>query len=65
MTGHTHILDEILDRMEDGPGQDILMQRLTSKDNPWTLIVVSRSESVLKHCLNTYELEGGQRNNKQ
>jgi ABC-type bacteriocin/lantibiotic exporter with double-glycine peptidase domain len=59
------ILDEILDRMEDGPGQEILMQRLISKENPWTLIVVSRSESVLKHCLQIYELEGGQRNNKQ
>lgn len=59
------ILDEILDRMEDGPGQDILMQRLISEENPWTLIVVSRSESVLKHCPQIYELEGGQRNNKQ
>lgn len=59
------ILDEILDRMEDGRGREVLMQRLISKDNPWTLIVVSRSESVLKHCFPIFELEGGQRNNKQ
>jgi putative ABC transport system ATP-binding protein len=54
------ILDEILDRMEDGPGQDALMKRLISSDNAWTLIVVSRSQSVLKNCLHTVTLEHGQ-----
>lgn len=53
------ILDEILDRMEDGPAQDALMSRMISPDNPWTLIVVSRSTSVLKHCLETIELTDG------
>jgi putative ABC transport system ATP-binding protein len=54
------ILDEILDRMEDGPGQDALMKRLISSENAWTLIVVSRSQSVLKNCLHTVTLEHGQ-----
>jgi putative ABC transport system ATP-binding protein len=54
------ILDEILDRMEDGPAQDALMQRMVSPDNPWTLIVVSRSQSVLRHCLHHIELDNGQ-----
>lgn len=53
------ILDEILDRMEDGPEQDDLMQRLTDPANGWTLIVVSRSRSVLKHCMNHIQLVGG------
>jgi len=53
------LLDEILDRMEDGPGQDALMDKLVSVDNTWTLIVVSRSESVLKHCLKTIHLVDG------
>lgn len=54
------ILDEILDRMEDGPAQDAMMQRMISADNPWTLIVVSRSQTVLRHCLQHIELENGQ-----
>jgi ABC-type bacteriocin/lantibiotic exporter with double-glycine peptidase domain len=53
------ILDEILDRMEDGPEQDDLMQRLTDPAKEWTLIVVSRSRSVLKHCMNHIQLVGG------
>jgi ABC-type bacteriocin/lantibiotic exporter with double-glycine peptidase domain len=53
------ILDEILDRMEDGPAQDELMQRMISAENPWTLIVVSRSQSVLRHCLHNIELDHG------
>ncbi len=53
------ILDEILDRMEDSPAQDALMRRMISPENPWTLIVVSRSTSVLKHCLETIELTDG------
>jgi ABC-type bacteriocin/lantibiotic exporter with double-glycine peptidase domain len=53
------ILDEILDRMEDGPEQDDLMRRLTDPANGWTLIVVSRSRSVLKHCMNHIQLVGG------
>lgn len=54
------ILDEILDRMEDGPAQDALMQRLIAPENQWTLIVSSRSQSVLKHCVHHIELDHGQ-----
>ncbi|MBM3761463.1 MAG: ABC transporter ATP-binding protein [Acidobacteria bacterium] len=54
------ILDEILDRMEDGPAQDALMERLIAPENPWTLIVISRSQTVLRHCLQHIELENGQ-----
>lgn len=50
------ILDEILDRMEDGPQLDSLLQALIHPDNSWTLVVVSRSQNVLKHCLHTIEL---------
>lgn len=53
------ILDEILDRMEDGPEQDNLMEKLTTPENNWTLIVVSRSRSVLKHCMNHIHLANG------
>lgn len=53
------ILDEILDRMEDGPVQDALMDRLIDKQNPWTLIVVSRAESVMRHCVHQIELKHG------
>ncbi|MFN8942368.1 MAG: peptidase domain-containing ABC transporter [Acidobacteriota bacterium] len=54
------ILDEILDRMEDSPEQNALMQRLTAPENPWTLIVSSRSQFVLKHCQNHIQLVHGQ-----
>ena len=50
------ILDEILDRMEDGPQLDSLLEALIHPDNSWTLVVVSRSQNVLKHCLHTIEL---------
>lgn len=50
------ILDEILDRMEDGPELDNLLKALIHSDNSWTLVVVSRSQNVLKYCLHTIEL---------
>jgi len=53
------ILDEILDRMEDGPAQDEMMQRMIAPENPWTLIVVSRSRTVLRHCPQMIELSKG------
>ena len=53
------ILDEILDRMEDGPDLDALLEGLVHPDNYWTLIVVSRSKSVLKHCPQSIELNAG------
>ncbi len=54
------ILDEILDRLEDGPGLDSLLKTLTHRDNPWTLVVVSQSTKVLQHCHQTIELVAGQ-----
>ncbi len=54
------ILDEILDRMEDGPELDALLAALIHPGNPWTLVVVSRSKNILKHCLQTIELDAGQ-----
>ena len=54
------ILDEILDRMEDGPGLDALLEALIAPANPWTLVVVSQSKNVLKHCSQTLVLEAGQ-----
>ncbi len=54
------ILDEILDRLEDGPGLYSLLEALIAPANPWTLVVVSQSKNVLKHCSQTLVLEAGQ-----
>ena len=54
------ILDEILDRMEDGPELEALVEALMHPENPWTLVVVSRSKNILKHCFQLIELDAGQ-----
>ena len=54
------ILDEILDRLEDGPGLYSLLEALIAPANPWTLVVVSQSKKVLQYCSQTVELEDGQ-----
>ena len=54
------ILDEILDRLEDGPGLYSLLEALIAPANPWTLVVVSQSKRVLQYCSQTVELKDGQ-----
>jgi putative ABC transport system ATP-binding protein len=53
------ILDEVLDLMEETPERDALLQRLTHQDNPWTLIMTSRSMRVLAFSDRTICLENG------
>lgn len=53
------ILDEIFDLMEDSPERDSLMDTLLDPANDWTLILTTRSESVLRHCTQVVRLENG------
>jgi ABC-type bacteriocin/lantibiotic exporter with double-glycine peptidase domain len=53
------ILDEILDRMEETPERDELITRLIDRANPWTLIIVSSSPSILRRCDRVFTVDQG------
>ncbi len=51
------ILDEILDRLDDGEDRDKLLEHLAGPAAPWTLILASQSPVMIGACQQTLTLE--------
>ena len=52
------IIDEILDQIDDQNLQSSLLESLFAPGAPWTLIVTTEQQTVLKRCDYAYELRG-------
>jgi putative ABC transport system ATP-binding protein len=53
------ILDELLDQIVDTRERDCVLSELFSKENNWTLVMISQLPSVLTRCDAFYRLQGG------
>lgn len=51
------ILDEILDRLDEGDDRDRLLSHLAGPAAPWTLILASQSPALIGACQQTLTLE--------
>ena len=53
------LIDEVLDRIEDGLECSALVERLLDRNNPWTLVVASTRPEVLSRCDAVFHLVNG------
>jgi ABC-type multidrug transport system fused ATPase/permease subunit len=53
------IADESLDMVKDARERDHLLDTLFRRDAPWTLVVATAEEEVLKRCDRVYEIVDG------
>lgn len=53
------IADESLDTVRDARERDVLLDTLFSREAPWTLIVASAEDDVMRQCDRVYEITSG------
>ena len=51
------LIDGSLDAVA-GPNLEVLMDRLCAPESPWTLLVASGRDEVIRHCQDIIHLEG-------
>ena len=54
------IIDEALDHIDDVREREQLLNAVFSRDQEWTLFVVSASPDVLERCERVYAISSGQ-----